>query len=567
MQKKLISIPVAAIIAILMISLIGAESPILKVDDIRPGMKGYGLTVFNGTEPERFDVEVIDVMKRALPKQDIILVKVAGHDLENSGIYQGMSGSPIFIDGKIMGALAYGWSFMKAPIAGITPIESMLAELDRPSSPKNIAKSDSDKIAALPYKEGQLVPVASPVMVSGFSPSMMKNISDILEPYNLVPMQGGGAATTGTAKIELKPGSAVGVQLVRGDMEMSAIGTVTWTQGSKVLAFGHPFFQGGNIDFPMFGAKIIALFPRLSISSKAGIVTEEVGSLVQDRQSCVIGDIAQRTKMIPFDITVKNNRTGRVETVKTEMAWETSLSTKLIYMVLEQALSYVEAVSHENTAETILEVKFKGYKPLVMKNSYFNGTQAFNKQMLDPVVKLVYNPFEEVEIESMKVTVNVDPTIKIAFVKRLWMEEDEIEPGGVGHLHVVLAPFESKDIEKVFEVPVPQDAEPGTPLFVGAIGGMSIFPPVAPPVDFMGLLDIFDQLYKNTDLVVVQQMTSTGALVEGFAMSDLPPSAVRMFAAPNSVGPIIQSDLKMTPLATDWVILGKGALQVKVASR
>jgi len=542
-----------------------ADTKIFGVSEIRPGMKGYGLTVFKGTEPERFEVEVVDVLERMLPKQDIILVKVSGHNLEETGIFQGMSGSPIFLDGKIAGALAYGWPYAKVSLAGITPIENMLAEMQRPLDSTPVASSTQKYKESYSYKDGQLVPVASPVMVSGLPPSIMDELSEMLGPYHLVPLQGGGASRPGSEPVNIKPGGAIGVSLVRGDIMMTAIGTVTWVEGSKVLAFGHPFINGGEVRFPITAARILTLLPRVSVSTKMGSALGEVGSLIQDRQSCIVGDLDSRVSMVPFVMDIKNERTGREETVNTEIVWETNFSTRLMMILLRSALSYAEASIGENTATTRIDVKFEGYPPVILENVYFNGSGPFNAAMLAPVMKMIFNPFEKVRIESMKINVKIDPEIKIAFIKRIWLEENEVAPGETGRLHVVLAPFGMDEIEKVLEFTVPEDAQPGSKLLLGAVGGMSVIPQVAPPVDFTGYIDIFKSFYKSTDIVVVRQMTSIGARVEGKVMTDLPPAAIRMLGAPNATGPMIQADMDMSSIRTEWVILGKAALPLNVA--
>ena len=493
---------------------------IITVDEVKPGMKGYGLTVFQGTEPERFDVEVVGVLKKAMPKQDMILVRLSGHDLENSGIYKGMSGSPIFINDRIMGALAYGWEFSKIPLTGITPIENMLAELKRPLETAIPVASAPIGGGSYSYQDGQLVPVATPVMVSGFPPTQMRELAEAFKPYNLIPIQGGGGAAQDEKTSELKPGSAVGVSIIRGDISMTAIGTVTWVEGSRVLAFGHPFLFGGEIGFPMTGAKIIALLPRSDISTKMGIMTNEMGTLIQDRQSCVIGDLNSRVKMVPFDINVKNGRSGRQESIHTEVAWEPGFTMMLMTQVLQMGLMYIEANAGENTADAVVEVKFKGYPPVTLKNTYFNSKGPFHRAMLEPLIRMVFNPFEKVELESVKFSTEITPEIRIATIKRMWMEENEIEPGGVGHLHVVLSPLGLGEVEKVVEVPISEDYEPGTKLMIGAAGGSVVVPPVAPPMDFRGVIKLFESLYNSTDLVVVQQMATTGARVEGAFMPD-----------------------------------------------
>jgi hypothetical protein len=259
----------------------------MPLADVRPGMVGQALTVFQGTKPEPFKVRVVSVMRNFLPKQDVILIRAEDPRVEFSGIVAGMSGSPVYIDGKLVGAIAYAWSFAKEPLGGVTPIESMLAERRRPRRAEKEtyverlrgSSGTPDALArglGLPplgptttLGEPHLLRASVPLSVSGFTARTVAELTDELRPTGLVPLQAGGGRRPGPpAAGHVEPGSAIGVELVRGDMSMVATGTVTYVNGSDILAFGHPLFGIGEVYLPLVDAEIHAFLPSLSQSFK-----------------------------------------------------------------------------------------------------------------------------------------------------------------------------------------------------------------------------------------------------------------------------------------------------------
>ncbi|MDW8344513.1 MAG: SpoIVB peptidase S55 domain-containing protein, partial [Verrucomicrobiae bacterium] len=238
--------------------------PILRPEQLRPGMRGYGLSVFRGTEPERFEVEILGVLPNAFPKQDLILIRMSGADLEKHKVIAGMSGSPIYIEDKLIGALGYGWAFENEPMAGVTPIHNMLADLQRPPAPPAADRRTelwptqlpASSVGTLPgVTPSRLAlesprPLVTPLACAGFRPQTLQPWADWLERLGFWPVTAGGGGLGGEADgkgpVALVPGSAMGVQLVRGDFNATAVGTVTHVIGDRVLAFGHPFFQMGT---------------------------------------------------------------------------------------------------------------------------------------------------------------------------------------------------------------------------------------------------------------------------------------------------------------------------------
>ncbi len=355
-------------------------------DAIKPGMEGYGLTVFEGTKPDRFHIKVIGVLHNFLPKQDLILIQSDDPRLIHSGIVAGMSGSPIFIntsDGdRLAGALAYGWHFAKDPIAGVTPIDNMLAAartplrgrdrtpaseaaLDKPLPDERLAQAPRHRGLPLPppLADGEapnLMRAAVPLSVSGFGARAVGDLTDAFAPYHVVPMAAGGAAKPGvTGPTRFEPGSAIAVELVRGeDMNVSGTGTVTWVDGDRVIAFGHPMFNVGEIYLPIATAEVHTFMSSISSSFKFASPAVEAGTLVQDRQAAIVGETGARADMIPVRVRVtspgKAERVFRVEVVRHRFLTPLFTSTVVANAVQEAASDVADATITLHTALGVL---------------------------------------------------------------------------------------------------------------------------------------------------------------------------------------------------------------------
>ena len=286
------------------------EKPASPRDDIfpmsavRPGMKGYGLTVKQGTKIERFEVEVIDIIRNHLVKQDVILVRCLGEAFADHQIAQGMSGSPIYFDGKLAGALAYTWSQAKHPIGGVTPIEIMLAEGDRKLEGRapgmlprtRLRRGDPKPIAS----STELRPIGTPITVAGFSAASRQALAAEFAPQGFT-VCGGGAAAGGPMKgaqwvnldAPMEPGGSIVVDLLRGDYSASALGTCTHVDGKKVYGFGHEFNLLGETLLPMSVGYVYTILASRDISFKLGSSIRQVGALVQDRPACIVGHLGK----------------------------------------------------------------------------------------------------------------------------------------------------------------------------------------------------------------------------------------------------------------------------------
>ena len=335
----------------------------MSVDEIKPGMKGIGKTVFAGTKIDEFQIEVLDVVKNAIgPKGDVVWVLCSGGPLEETGVLSGMSGSPVYINGKLIGAVAYRLGqFAKRPIAGVTPIASMLRifeneELDagysiKPPKSLKLFKSfhDFDDLTVTDLTGGfndsiqhsassirdnpaSLLPIQTPTMMAGFHPRAINDISPVLKEFGMIPVQGGGTSSqVGSEEVPLEPGSVLGVQYVKGDASAFTVGTVTYVHGDKILAFGHPISGMGKISLPVAGGRVGFLMPTLMSSSKYASPVKTMGTLTYDGQYGVMGVIGKQPEFIPLKIRIGSSRSSQPKEYNFEIAKHRLFSPNFIF--------------------------------------------------------------------------------------------------------------------------------------------------------------------------------------------------------------------------------------------
>src|SRR5215467_4846296 len=291
----------------------------MPLDQIHAGMRGTAYTVFQGTRPEPMDVEVLGVLKNANgPKGDIILVRLGGDKAQYTGVVAGMSGSPVYIDGKLAGALAFRiGEFSKEPIAGVTPIGEMLeinaldkspAEALSPAGPEvgtNAKTSNPAPGSAIQDFASYLKPIDTPLVFSGFSEEAVRMFAPQFAAAGIVPVMGVGSVSDEKQPEPMEPGSAVSAVLVRGDMDIAATCTVTYMDAEHLLACGHPLMQFGSIDLPMTKAEVVATLPSPLNAFKIVNATEPVGAFIQDRHTGILGEFGRKPEMIPVSLTIR----------------------------------------------------------------------------------------------------------------------------------------------------------------------------------------------------------------------------------------------------------------------
>jgi len=549
----------------------GPPPAIMPLSAVKPGMVGEALTVFQGTKPEPFKVRVVSVLRNFLPKQDVILIRAEDARVEHSGIVAGMSGSPVYIDGKLVGAVAYAWSFAKEPLGGVTPIETMLAERQRPrrsgkevlaegwSAPDTSGRGGGHYVSAgvphaslapqsdaptalarglglppsaptLATGEPRLLRASVPLSVSGFTARSVAELGDALAPTGLVPLQAGGGRKPGPpAAGHVAPGSAIGVELVRGDMSTVATGTVTYVDGRSVLAFGHPLFGIGEVYLPLVDAQIHAFLPSLAQSFKMSSPLNEVGTLVQDRQSCIIGDLDSRSTMLPIDVRVSGPGV-EPRHFHADVARNRRLTPMLTSLVVGNAIADAEPDVTDMIVTVTSKVGLKGYTPLELRDQIFSPEGVSSRALsmsrgLRAMGDLLFNPFEPIVLDRIDVDVRVEYRRDVAEIVGVSLPGQEVHAGDTVPLRVTLRPYAGPEYTETVPVVIPRTVA-GEAIKLEVSSGALVRPDVPQAESLSVYIDNMRKYYGASTIVVTLQTADAGASLRGRLIEGLPASAM-----------------------------------------
>jgi hypothetical protein len=581
------------------------------VSEIRPGMKGTGQTVMRGTKLDEFGAEVLGVMRGVSPGRDMVLCRLTGCNLEHAGIIQGMSGSPIYIEGKLLGAVAFAWEFAKDPIAGVTPFQQMVQYVR--SSDRRLAAEAKDgdfhasRSATPLYIEGLatagdepavdsvaaplavsggalagMKPIATPLAAAGFSPRALAVLNDRFRPLGLAPMAGGGAPEQ-VIKEEgdkpLVPGAPLSVAMVTGDFDLSGIGTVTHVEGKRVYGFGHPMFSLGACEFPMMTGYIHTVYPRASVSMKMGSPLKVVGVLDTDVSTGVAGRIGPKPDMIPVTVWVKTSRYSEPHTYHVQVVREPHLLPTLVMAVLTSAIDTEGNLPEELTARIKSTIALKGHDPLVMSDTASGprytgpmGAATLFSPIASMVNILVRNGLAPVRIESIDCEVEISSGRTVATLEEVRIASDRLEPGQTLKAVATIKPFKGREQTVAVSLPLPADLPEGnyeaTLCDMGASLRRKIRnePALMEPRDLDALLGTLRLQIepKRTAIYLHVPLPDRGLTVEGQALPNLPGSARSVFNTHRQTqDTALRADLIQTA-DTPYVIEGSQSLRFTV---
>ena len=460
-----------AILCLLPVAAAAAQPEILPVDQITAGMKGIAKTVVTGTQIEEFGVEVLGVMKSKGPSGDLILIRTYGDVIDRTGgIAQGMSGSPVYIDGKLAGAIAYGWSLTDHRVGMVTPITDMLKLWDiqenSASLPEGLFMRQPDGAA----------PAATPLMASGFSGQAMEMLKKELQPYNLVPYAV-GEVPAGISFGELSPGSAVGVELVRGDVSLGALGTVTYAEGDKILAFGHPFLKKGHSGYFMTNAYMYTTVSGLENSFKVGAVGQAVGLINRDRGAGIAGQLNQYPNIVPVRISVADANLNRAQESAVQVIRDEQLTPVLAAATVFNLMEKTSDRLGPGTAYVSFEIMSPELPNGVMKrDNMFYSSDSIGElavsEIHEALALLAGNQFKPVDIVDVNVAVSVDNNRRTASILEAKPSAETANPGDTVNIEVKLKPFRGDPVVRVVPITIPKDTKPGAMLLEVRGGGM-----------------------------------------------------------------------------------------------
>ncbi len=544
----------------------------LPVEQIRPGMRGKGRTVFSGSEISEFEVEVLGVLKNARAKGDLILVRVSGGPLEKTGVIAGMSGSPIYINGKLIGALAFAWTFSKEPIAGVTPISEMLKVFSSQPKESNLSLNSSPQeevmVTALKdYPPLTLRPIQTPLMLAGFDERMISKMEEKLGRFGLVPVQSGGSTIDEDKDVQLAPGSAIGVQLIKGDLDASAIGTLTYLKGNKVLAFGHPMFLAGTTSLPLTSAYIHTILSSQEISFKLGSATKVVGRINEDRRGGITGEVGSFAQLIPLQVTINSAKQGRLE-YNFEVINNKFLSPSLMEWAVESSILATEGFWGDSTLRLKFEISLKDYPPISLEDTSSGPLSLFSslQKLSGTIDTLLNNEFKEVKIKKVFLQVSSEEKRQTATIEGLRLNKTKVKPGDLVKVMVIIKPFESEYVIKSVELKVPENTPEGKIIIKvsDALSDEEAEKSRAPfkfkAKNLKQLIKLLEREVPNTQIIVKMVLPRAGAAISGEELPLLPSSVLDIMRSSGEAGQgkvTDETNLVETRIKTPWVISKK----------
>ena len=524
----------------------------MTVDQVHPGMKGVAYTVFEGIKPESMGVEVLGVLKNMNgPRSDMILVRLHGAKPEYTGVVAGMSGSPVYIDGKLVGALAYKiGSFSKEPIAGVTPIAEMMEinEFDKSvsqESPISSASQSAMQKTAAPGGPGTdaisnysqvLTPIDAPFVFSGFNESAIKMFADKFAAAGIVPVMGVGAASGEKQPEPLEPGSSVSAVLVRGDMDAAATCTVTYMDKDHVLACGHPLTQYGMVDMPMTKANVVATLSSPLNAFKIINTTEPIGAFVQDRHTGILGRFNKDPQMIPVTLSIHSSAGPRE--YHYEVLNNAKLTPLMMMATVFNALQGMNQYGEETTYLMNGHIRVNGY-PDVRLTNMFSPVEttptafAVAVELGEHFGRIFDNPFEAPKINEVKLDFDLEKDRRSAMLESARTDVTEARPGDEITIEAVLRPYRGERIVRQIPVRVPTSAPKGTLRILVSDGetldrARRLSPAVSQKLDLNSTIELLNKEHLNDHLYVSLLEPNPQATVEDKVMPAVPLSVMNV---------------------------------------
>lgn len=602
-----------AVLLIPSLLMAAARPEFFKVENLQPGMKGIGKTCFLGTKPEEFQVEILGVLHGVNPGASAVLAKFSGSLLDRTGIFEGMSGSPVYIDGKLLGAVAFSYPFAKEAIGGITPIAQMVDAFDEAGGSSAIIKGmikkgslwnfrlpipatgngtlqlpNSPSIAgpqlSLATGDGHtLIPIATPLSMAGFEPEALKLFAPQFRAMGMSILQGAGGGRPATAKEKaeidaspLEPGSNVVIPLVRGDLDVSAGGTVTYVDGNRLYAFGHNLFQLGFTELPMHKAKAIMVFPSLESSFKILELGDQAGTIRQDRGMGVYGIVGEDPRMVPMQLHLTTSR-GIKKDYKFELARDTFLTPLLVNLTVFNTIIASERAQGAVTLKVKGKIHIKDEQTVEVDNSFSSDSSAPNSASLSiavPVNYLMAGGYTNLDLQRIELEISAEESDQAAVLDSIRSEKTEVKAGESLEIEVCSKKVNGETIQDSYTVKIPANASPGALTMMVADGstlmaldeqeeGENLI-----PRDLSQLIKIINNLRKNDRLYVRFFRREPGAVVKGEGLPGLPPSVLAVLRSDRKVGAITQihtSTLMEYELpTTEYMATGAKALKLFV---
>jgi len=531
--------------------------PVMPENQVKAGMHGVAYTVFEGVKPEPVEVEILGVLRNmAGPKSDVILARLHGSKVEYTGVVAGMSGSPVYIDGKLVGAIAYRiGEFSKEPIAGITPAASMMeiSELDKgPAQDMDAAKSATAKNTAsamagsglspvpndtLSQYTNLLKPIETPLVFSGFSEETLRLFGDKFASAGVVPVMGAGSVSDARQPEPLEPGSAVSAVLVRGDMDIAGTCTVTYVDATHVLACGHPLLQSGNVDMPMAKAQVLATLPSGSNSFKIVNTTESVGSFVQDRRTGIMGRFDREPQMIP--VTLSFSGTAHAKQFHFEVLNNPKITPMAMMATVFNALQGMNEYGEDTTYRLTGDILVQGYPKLGVQNMYTPVDGAtptaygIAVSIGDRFSRIYENPYDTPKIQGVELKFDLVPERRSARLENARTDVTEARPGDTINIETLLRPYRGESIIKQIPLTIPTSTPKGTLRILVSDGETldrlrRVPPTLSRRLPLGSTIALLNKEHTNSQIYVSLMEPNPQAMVSDSVMPALPLSVINV---------------------------------------
>ena len=593
---------------------ISTQMQIMPVAEVREGMEGVGRSVFQGTKIEEFKVQIIGVQKNVAPGRDLVLARLSGANLEQTGVIAGMSGSPVYINGKLLGAVAYAWAFSKQPIAGITPFEQMRSQssarvptavakisataagtmppsaLDLSANPWDIltlnqpqpsAKADASVWGTLATAgASQMEPISIPVSASGFGPQSLSLLGRLLKPQGMLPVAAGEAsAEVAQQPAPIVPGAALACGLITGDMDLTGIGTVTHVEDRQVWGWGHPFMRRGQCEYLLRGGYIHVVNPNLQISTKMGSPLSVEGVIRADVGSCVAGELGAKADLLPLFVTVKDAATNTQREYRVQIVRQDELIGPLVGTVLNNSIEELGSLPAELTVEISATIKAADLEPISIKDVYSgssvsgsDGVSRLFGQLAVIANGLTRNPFAAARIDSIECHTVIRADRQSASIERVRLESDVLKPGETLRAVVTMRPHKQQPVDVSVELALPSNLPAGQyqalvcDTSTHLRNRFSEEPQLLTARDVAGIAQSFrNQLEERRHTLFLRvALPSDGLALAEVALPQLPASALAVFNSSRTYKPTPLRRSLVSRHTTPWATEGSTSLNFTI---
>jgi SpoIVB peptidase S55 len=598
MRKKLRNVVSLVMLSVISVAGFAAEKPkvqIMPEDQVKAGMHGVAYTVFEGVTPEPMEVEILGVLRNmAGPKSDVILARLHGKKVEYFGVVAGMSGSPVYIDGKLVGAIAYRiGEFSKEPIAGITPAGSMLEidAMDKTPAPEEARGLAGDKqsatrtsgpgLDAAPNQQDAgyanlLKPIDTPLVFTGFSENTLRLFSKDFASVGVVPVMGAGSVSNDKQPEPLVPGSAVSAILVRGDMNIAGTCTVTYLDDTHLLACGHPLLQSGSVDMPMTKATVLATLPSPQNSFKIVNTTEGVGAFVQDRRAGIMGRFDREPHMIPVTLTFHG--VSHPKQFHYEVLNNAKVTPAAMMATVFNAIQGMNEYGEDTTYRLRGDIDVLGYPKLRVQNMYapLDGSTptayGIALSIGEHFSRIFENPYATPKIEGVELNFDLVPDRRSARLETARTDITEARPGDEITIETLLRPYRGESILRQIPVKIPTSTPKGTLRILVSDGDTldkmrRVSGPMSRRLDLGSTIALLNKEHTNSELYVSLLEPNPQAMVDDKVMPTLPLSVMNVMDGMRGTQDMIvvgESAVNEASTPVDYVVTGSQIITLTI---